>query len=76
MRLTLDIGHGLETKSELPMGSALAGLACNAIEIEWTEFDRHIASEGIKRTFDYFNHVLRTKLLPGAELRIVQGEQK
>jgi len=68
MKFTLENGE----QKEICFGSALAGHAYNAIEIEWRELDRALASEGIKRTFDYFNLVLRTKLLPGAELRIVQ----
>ena len=60
------------TTRDIPMGSALTGYACNVIEVSWVEFDKCFDRDGTERAMAYLNKEIRTRLVPGAELRIVQ----
>lgn len=68
MKFVLDGGE----QKEIRIGSALAGLAAESIEIGWRELDKFTDTSGVPHVWAYINHSLRCRLLPGAELRIVQ----
>ena len=60
-------------QKEFHMGSALAGYAAESIEVEWREIDEYLVTNCSIDLMHYINHSLRCRLLPGAELRIVQN---
>lgn len=69
MKLTLEDG---EVK-EIHCGAALTGYAATDIEIEWRELDSILEHNTAVYAMAYLNKAVRCRLLPGAELRIVQN---